>query len=400
MREVASGTGTALAATDSGASARTSSPRLGYVDSLRALAALYVVACHCALEIWPTNDFPHGFLGSLVNYLSFGHLAVSVFIVLSGFSLMLPVARNDYHLPWAIRGFYWRRAHRILPPYYLAMGLSLVLIWLFIGQKTGTHWDVSLPVTGRSIIEHLLLVQDVSPTDYATINHVFWSIAMECQIYLIFPLLILLWRRYPPLLAMSFTVVASLALLIGLLYTWIGRLPGYGGYSFVPQYIGLFGMGMFAASIYVKQTPLWRRLRDRYLWEVVAVVGVCVVLLLFSTQQVVLLDLVVGMATVGVLLAASRPGRFNPIHTALAWRPLVWVGGFAYSIYLMHAPLLQLLWQYGLRPLRLDAVATYLALLLVGLPLIVAASWLFWWWGERPFLNTPSAKFAWLSNNK
>ncbi|HEX8983751.1 MAG TPA: acyltransferase [Ktedonobacterales bacterium] len=395
---MASGTVEASTSTGSGASVYRSPQRLGYVDSLRALAALYVVVCHCALEIWPTTNFPNGFLGIMLTYLSFGHLAVSVFIVLSGFSLMLPVARNGYHLPWGIWGFYVRRAHRILPPYYLAMGLSLLLIWLFIGHKTGTHWDVSLPVTGRSIIQHLLLVQDLSPTDYATINHVFWSIAMECQIYLLFPLLILLWWRYPPLFSGLITIGVSLALVIGLTYTWVGRLPGYTGYSFVPQYIGLFGMGMFAASIYTKQTPRWTRWRDRYLWEGVTIVGAAAVLWRFTSGQVLIPDLLVGVTTVGVLLAAARPGRINPIRATLEWRPLVWVGGIAYSIYLIHAPLIQLLWQYGLRPLGLSAVHTYLALLLVGVPLIVAASWLFWWWGERPFLNPPSTSIARMSN--
>jgi peptidoglycan/LPS O-acetylase OafA/YrhL len=89
-----------------------------------------------------------------------------------------------------------------------------------------------------------------------------------------------------------------------------------------------------------------------------------------------------------LLLAASRPGRLNPIHIALNWRPLVWVGGFSYSVYLIHAPLLQVIWQYGLRPLGLGALPTYLALVALGLPLIVAASWGFWYVCERPFLNS------------
>ena len=50
--------------------------------------------------------------------------------------------------------------------------------------------------------------------------------------------------------------------------------------------------------------------------------------------------------------------------------------------------LIQLLWQYALRPLGLGDLATFLALLFVGLPLIVLASWGFWYWCERPFLNT------------
>src|SRR5579864_8923878 len=141
---------------------RSSSPsRLGYVDSLRALAALYVAASHAMATIWPMNP-PSGLAGILANWLQYPHFAVSVFIVLSGFSLMLPVARNGYKLPWGVWGFYWRRARRILPPYYFALGLTLLLIWLFIGHDAGPRWDMVLPVTSQAVIEHIVLIQDFS----------------------------------------------------------------------------------------------------------------------------------------------------------------------------------------------------------------------------------------------
>ena len=78
----------------------------------------------------------------------------------------------------------------------------------------------------------------------------------------------------------------------------------------------------------------------------------------------------------------------NRRERPLVWRPLVWIGGFSYSVYLIHAPLIQLLWQYGVHPLGWSGLPAFFALLLLGLPLIVAASWLFWYGCERPFLNT------------
>ncbi len=367
--------------------------RLGYVDGLRALAALYVVVSHIMSTIWPFQP-PSGLVGLLTNPLGYAHYAVSVFIVLSGFSLMLPVARKDYQLPWGAWGFYWRRARRILPPYYFAMGLTLLLIWLFIGQKMGGRWYIALPVTGKSVIEHILLLQDLSRTQSLTINFAFWSIAMECQIYLLFPALTLLWRRYPPLFSTLLVVICSLLLLFGLELTWVGRLPGYTGTEFAPQYIGLFAMGMFAASVYTRPTPRWLRLRDWYLWEALALLCFGIVVLRSAAWPLYLLDLFVGVATIGLLLAAARPGRINPIRAGLEWRPLVWIGGFSYSIYLIHAPLVQLLWQYGLHPLGLGDVATYLALLAAGLPLIVLASWGFFYVCERPFLNSRNSRAA------
>lgn len=162
---------------------------LGYLDGLRALAAIYVVVFHALLQVnfdqQPLNNFARYFL----KFFSYGRYPVDLFIVISGFCLMIPIARGDGNLRGGAIHFFKRRAWRILPPYYFAMALSLLLIWLFINQKTGTHWDVSLPVTNKSILTHLILMQDALG-DYATINHAFWSISVEWRIYFLFPLLV------------------------------------------------------------------------------------------------------------------------------------------------------------------------------------------------------------------
>jgi peptidoglycan/LPS O-acetylase OafA/YrhL len=368
---------------------RAAAKRLGYVDGLRALAALTVVADHATLEIWPASLPPS--VAPFVNPAVYGHTAVSVFIVLSGFSLMLPVARNGFRLPDGALGFFRRRARRILPPYYCALALSLLLIWLLIGQKTGTHWDVSIPVTAWGVVTHLLLVQDFSAATGSMINHVFWSIALECQIYLLFPALVWLWRRYHPLFVTLLTLAVSVVGFIALLTTPVGQEPGYGISAFDPQYAGLFALGVLAATIYSAPTPFWSALGRWRVWDVLAL-GCLAVLLTRSHVETLFgwlaLDAVTGLMAVGMLLAASQPGRANPLRAALEWRPLVWIGGFSYSLYLIHAPLVQVIWQYALRPLGLSDTATYLLLLLAGTPLIIAAAWLFWRLCERPFLNT------------
>ena len=76
-----------------------------------------------------------------------GHYVVDLFIVLSGFCLMLPVIRHRGTLPGNTIIFFKKRIRRILPPYYLAMGFSLLLIITMIGEKTGTRWDISIPIT-------------------------------------------------------------------------------------------------------------------------------------------------------------------------------------------------------------------------------------------------------------
>src|SRR6266446_573435 len=127
------------------ATSSTTTVHRAYLDGLRAVAALYVLLHHAFLQVIPNpvtdaNRLPHWFI-----LFAQGNLAVDVFIVLSGFCLMLPVVSLGYEVSGGAVHFFRRRARRILPPYFAAMGLSLLPIWLLIGEKTGTHWDVITP---------------------------------------------------------------------------------------------------------------------------------------------------------------------------------------------------------------------------------------------------------------
>jgi peptidoglycan/LPS O-acetylase OafA/YrhL len=79
------------------------------VDGLRALAALYVVTHHIGLTVWWQTPVPaellQPFLSVLVAAFTFGHYAVSVFIVLSGYWLTLQVARHGFRFPNGALGF-------------------------------------------------------------------------------------------------------------------------------------------------------------------------------------------------------------------------------------------------------------------------------------------------------
>jgi peptidoglycan/LPS O-acetylase OafA/YrhL len=135
-----------------------------------------------------------------------------------------------------------------------------------------------------------------------------------------------------------------------------------------------------------------RRLREGVRWgrlgvlTVLGVVAVCIAVGRDTAlAHLAALDLVVGVGALCLILASCRDdGR---IRRALSWKPFVVVGAFSYSLYLIHAPLLQVVWQYGVHPLGLGASATFALLVLVGVPLVVAASYGFFLAFERPFLS-------------
>lgn len=95
--------------------------RLEYLDGLRGLAALYVVAHHVGIHV-SFMKLESPIARCLWRIFDAGSLAVTVFIALSGYCLMLPVVRRvDGSLPGGFLKYIGRRAKRILPPYYLAI---------------------------------------------------------------------------------------------------------------------------------------------------------------------------------------------------------------------------------------------------------------------------------------
>ncbi len=121
--------------------------RLDYLDGLRGLAALYVVMHHAYYGLTAEASLPP-LAAHLTYWLYLGRSAVDVFIVLSGYCLMLPIIRSG-RLSGGSGGFLRRRARRILPPYYAALGVSLLVIAVLPPLHDLSHpdalWNEALP---------------------------------------------------------------------------------------------------------------------------------------------------------------------------------------------------------------------------------------------------------------
>ena len=105
---------------------------------------------------------PSGVLASLTGWMAYGHFGVTVFIVLAGYSLTIAVSRRDGDLTGGFWAFLRRRIRRIVPPYWAALGMSALLLLIFLNHKTGTHWDLSVPLTWQGFASNFLLVQDIT----------------------------------------------------------------------------------------------------------------------------------------------------------------------------------------------------------------------------------------------
>jgi peptidoglycan/LPS O-acetylase OafA/YrhL len=357
---------------------------LQHVDGLRAIAALVVYLNHAYAQTWnpDAGQFPRGALSAFTSTLVAGHLSVAIFIAISGFCLGLPIVRSGGALSGGVKGFLLRRARRILPPYYGAVALCLALIATVIGKPTGTLWDVPIQVRLTSVIAHLLLVQDFFGT--SSINYVFWSIAVEWQIYLVFPLLVACWRRLGPGRTTLLMLVIGYGLRLACAGTRVTRAN--------PHFIGLFTLGMLAAHVACSpQADVAKR--DRVPWGAIA--GVCAALVSVvsylwgwqvATERFYLLDLPTGIAA-ACLLVLSTAYRAGLVARVLNWKPLVAVGVFSYSLYLVHAPILQLLWQFLLHPAGVSNNVMFAFLSTLGLAIVLTAAYLFHRVLERPFMR-------------
>jgi len=377
-----------------------SNSNLLYINGLRAIAALYVLFHHAILQYYETiPDELHGFKKLIIYIFHQGELFVDLFIVLSGYCLMRPVIRMGYQLQGGSAVFFKKRMVRILPSYYLAMLLSLILIWLFVGKETGTHWDMSIPVNTESVISHLFLVHDVFSSQAFTINHSFWSISVECRIYILFPLIVYLWLKKGPWYTLLLFTIASI-LIYQVLYFAQDKTNNINLYTpgFSP-YVILFIMGMLAADFSLTTGKLNVYL-SKVNWGLILIGSV----ILFVTTRIIInktyvdaqtftyqfINITFGIICSVLLIVCANPGTnkvFLYITNALSWQPLVFLGTFAYSIYLIHAPLIQLLTQYVVMPIHLSRFNASMALLVFCILVIIPVSYLFYLVGEKPFLK-------------
>ena len=370
-----------------GAASATAAPasRLKHIEGMRAVAALIVFVNHAYAQIWNPGQVPapDGVLSVFTYSLVAGHLSVAVFIALSGFCLALPLLRTGEL--GDTKAFLKRRARRILPPYYGALALTLGLIATVIGEPTGSLWDVAQRVTPTAVIAHVLLLQDLFAT--GSINYVFWSIAVEFQIYLLFPWIVRAWNRFGPRVVVPATLAIGYALTYGFAETRVYRAN--------PHFLGLFTLGMFAAYVSLSREERYVRLRGSLPWVALCVVALVPVAALSyhwgidrSVANFPALDLFVGLATTCALVISTRSER-GWLRGFLSLAPLSFIGLFSYSLYLIHAPLLQILWQYGLRGTSLSLPGMFGALMTVGLGVVLGASYLFYRSFEEPFMRSP-----------
>ncbi|WP_109472741.1 acyltransferase family protein [Ornithinimicrobium cavernae] len=320
------------------------------VEGLRAVAVLLVLAYHAG-----------------VPWLSGGFIGVDVFFVVSGFVITNQLVREveatgRVHL----LGFYGRRAKRLLPASALVLVVTAVASWLLTsrvqwqsigGDIAGSAvYLVNWVFAARSVD---YLAEDVEPSP---VLH-FWSLAVEEQFYLLWPLvligLVLLLRRRARrsgARGASGAAVSRRSLAAGLLAVIV-----------VPSLVFsvVFTALQPAAAFFVTPTRLWElgagalvalgagtfgRWRQRtgalVAWVGLLVLAASSVAVTSSTPWPGAAALAPVLGTAAIIAGGFSCRRMG-VAGLLGLRPLVWVGGLSYSLYLWHWPLLRF-WEWEL----------------------------------------------------
>jgi len=297
----------------------------GYIpefNSLRAAAAFAVMVCHFGLF----NDIPvASYVGARMGY-----VGVDLFFVMSSFlitGILLHYRSLDQPTSVTIRRFYARRALRILPLYFAALGLALLM---HENVREQVWWFVTYTVNIGKAIDPM--------TNWRPINH-FWTLAVEEQYYILWPIVVLLVRRRTLIFLCGLGVAVSLATRCVLVAIGANR-------DAVTQLtlscLDPLALGAICAILMTIPSPERFERCYRYaLW--IGALTTCSLLLFADSTTMDLVSRTSNSVLFAGLIATVALRSGSTATAFLRYRPITYLGTISYGLYVWHLPLLRLI---------------------------------------------------------
>jgi peptidoglycan/LPS O-acetylase OafA/YrhL len=303
------------------------------IDGLRALAVLAVIFYHAGVP---------GFRG--------GYVGVDVFFVISGYLITQFLRSTSVGGARQILGnFYARRVRRILPALLVTCAAVALAGWLLL-------MPAELVMLGKPLAAAPAFLSNLAAWSEGVgyfqrsylsspLRHL-WSIAVEEQFYLGYPLLLLAIDRYLP--RRQVLIIAVLALLSLLFCIWASHHRAAVNYYALPTRAWELLLGGLLSLIALAP-------RARAVREIAAATGLAVLaatVWLYDPERISYpgpYTLLPCAATAALVVGGTGAGSAS--NRSLAWPPLVFVGLISYSLYLWHLPLLEFAAYYSITPL-------------------------------------------------
>ena len=311
------------------------------IDSLRALAVLAVIIYHID-----------------INYLPGGFLGVDLFFVLSGY-LISSLIIKEYKKTGTLNlyNFYMRRARRLLPAVYFMITVCLVFMVLFNGVLLRkSHLDAVFGYIYSSnwwYIFHKLDYFD-SFGAQSPFKHL-WSLAIEEQFYMFFPLIFLIFNRRKKEEGQSSSLNKNfLYIVLGLiLISLVTHILLFDINNINRIYFGTdtraFSLlvGVVGALVYpMDKLSSPTNVKESVLYSVVSLTSISTLIaIMFYTSEYNTWLYRGGfllVAVLGLIIIISSGKQHTFISKALSFRPIVFIGKISYSLYLWHFPIIVL----------------------------------------------------------
>lgn len=338
-------------ATDPGVDIPEGRGRIPALDGMRGLAVGLVLMIHLF-------GFPFFFLGVLnptgfdeawLRVARSGWIGVDLFFVLSGFLITGILYESKGPVLAYFRNFYARRVLRIFPAYYALLFVLFLLLPVVITAESATveairqnqFWFWTYLVN----VQRFFVSAAPPGTQYLT-GHL-WSLSVEEQFYIIWPMFVLvLQRKY--LITASLLAIGGALLLRFTLFRY-GEASSLGLYTFTPARMDTLAIGALIALL-VRDPAACRRLAV-FAWPVAAV-SFCGIAILFLVRDgLAPADpwvTVLGLSIIGIFFGSFFTGVIlsppsGRINRLLSQPVMTWLGRYSYAIYLIHFPVVNLM---------------------------------------------------------
>ena len=335
------------------------------IDGLRAIAVLSVILFHADFEI-----FNFSFKG--------GYFGVDIFFVISGYLITRLILneikqKNSFNF----KNFYLRRIRRILPVLLLVAIVSYPFAWLMLLPVSFLDYVGSI-ISGiffsSNFYFYFTQVQyGVEPSLYQPFLH-YWSLSVEEQFYIIYPIsLLFIYKYFKRNLSLVFGFIALFSFTLSIALSFYNPSLNF---FILPTRIWEFLLGAFAAKLHIENNKFTNN-KGHFFFQLFGIILIAISVFYFDENKLLKNEdffhtvLHPGLATlfpvIGTFLIIIFSNKNNLINKLLSFKPIVFIGLISYSLYLWHLPIFVFL-----RISEIDFPSNYHYILLVILIFILS----------------------------
>jgi len=298
------------------------------IDGLRSLAVISVILYHAQIIIFDFQPFKGGFIG------------VDIFFVISGYLITSIILREIIEKDnFSFKNFYERRARRILPVLLFIMLVAIPFSWIYLYPSDLVNFSKSILYSlgfGSNFYFHYSGLEYGSPEGFLKPFLHTWSLSVEEQYYLLFPVVLFCVFRYCKKYLFYFLLTSFLISLF--LADWGSKNYPSTTFYFLHTRIWELICGSLIAYFEIK----WgHRNKNKILSEALPILGLSLIIssIFFFDNKTFHPSFYTLIPVIGVALILWYTNKYDIVSKILSYKLFVGIGLISYSLYLWHYPI-------------------------------------------------------------